>query len=101
MGALADRQSIKAFERLDGPKQHARARSFLLARDIEHEPAPVNEIDVGVPVFEKERGVSLRPPAIGMCRRISDDVCFRLDNATCPASCRKIVDERGADQETR
>src|SRR5262249_39952511 len=101
VGTAAACHQADAVERLDGAQQGARPDAGLLARDVEGEPAAIDEIDIGVAAVEKERAVAARLTAEGMAARIADDIGLGLDDAAAGSALLAVMNQDAADQVAR
>jgi len=92
---LHESQALQRFQR---SQQHSGPYPRRLAAHIEGEPAAIDEINVGVPSFQKQLAVARCAATEGMRRRVSDDVGFGLDDATGDTPVTMVVDEYLADE---
>lgn len=72
-------ETFEWFERSD---EHAGSFSIALARQIKAVGRSINLIDVGTVGRTEERRVAQTLPAVGVTRRVSWEIGFRLDDST-------------------
>src|SRR5947207_4162426 len=99
--AAAKLHQFDTFERLQRPQQYACTDPCAFAADVERVPTAVDEVDVGVPAFQKQRAIARCLTAKRMARRIALDVGLGFDDAAAHPASRMSVHQCFADQEPR
>jgi hypothetical protein len=87
--------------RLEGANQCRTADAGFFAADVEQPARSVDEVNVGVPVLQKQGAVRRREPAKGMARFVADGIRFCLDDAPAESTGRQVVDKSLANQVAR
>src|ERR1700682_6695583 len=88
----------QALQWLERAQQDTRSYTWRFATNIDRGPAPINEINRGVPALQKQRVVASRAAAERMRRRVADNVGLGLDDAAGDALARMVVDQYLADE---